>query len=117
MSDENYEDEICEWCDGVVIDCQCRDKDDLPEDDVEIVEIKLTDSISFQSDISKEELKKYLKPLMSVEDLGDCLFVKKICKPVTYKIELTDDSPSANITSVTKINDEQNNKISEKIFS
>lgn len=82
----------------------------------EIVEIKLTDSISISNCMTKEELKKYLKHIMSVEDLGDCLFVKKIGKFSTFKIELTSGSTDANIVYVSKIRDGQNNKINEELF-
>ena len=82
----------------------------------EPVEIKLTDSILFQSDITKEKLKEYLKGIMSVEDLGDCLFVKKIGKFKTFKIEFRSGDPNADIIYISQIRDDENNTINKELF-
>lgn len=101
-------DEICRFCE--MTNCECiiiKSKS---------VEIKLTDSILFKSDMTKNKVKEYLRNKMSVEDLGDCLFVKKIGKFKTFKIEFRSGSPNADIIYVSQIKDDENNTINKEIF-
>ncbi len=78
--------------------------------------IQLYTNISFNSELTKDELRKYLKPIFSIAEIGECFYIHRLCKKITFKIVFTDDYP-ATIISVTKISDDEGNRVDEPIFA
>ena len=75
-------------------------------------QIVLFPKVEIIGNLSKEQSIKYLKRYCSIDDLGDTIYVKKLCNKTTFAIDYTFDK----ISAIRKIKDIQGNNTDEILF-
>jgi len=75
-------------------------------------QIVLFPNVVIAENLSKAETIECLKKHCTIDDLGDTIYVKKLCNKITFAIDYTLDE----ISTVRKIKDEQGDNVNEIIF-
>jgi len=75
-------------------------------------QIVLFSNVKIIGNLSKEQSIKHLKRYCTIDDLGDTIYVKKLCNKTTFAIDYTFDK----ISSIRKIKDIQGNNTDEILF-
>ncbi len=75
-------------------------------------QIVLFVNVSIAENLSKSETIEYLKKYCIIDDLGDTIYVKKLCNKTTFVIDYTSDK----IYTVKKIKDDKGDNLDEILF-
>jgi len=75
-------------------------------------QIVLFSHVAIAENLSKAETIEYLKKYCTIDDLGDTIYVKKLCNKITFAIDYTLDE----IYTVRKIKDKNGDNVNEILF-
>jgi len=75
-------------------------------------QIVLFPNVEIIENQSKQQSIKYLKRYCTIDDLGDTIYVKKLCNKTTFAIDYTFDK----ISAIRKIKDIQGNNMDVILF-
>jgi len=77
-----------------------------------IQQIVLFSNVAIAENLSKVETIEYLKKHCTIDDLGDTIYIKKLCNKTTFAIDYTFNE----IYTVRKIKDENGDNVNEILF-